>query len=150
MDCGPDALVDRYPFFAGNQVIGMRDDLLFRCPGNTIAGIQPQQRAFVRGETGPGMAFHDTGKVFAKTPFAYEICPALGMTDIMGQAPADIMEHRTPFNTGKIDIGIMFCISAGTVPYCPAVGNDFCAAPGVFQQVFAGYFLFFRHGQATS
>jgi hypothetical protein len=72
------------------------------------------------------------------------------MADIMGPAPADIMEHRTPFNKGKINIGMVCCIFAGTVPHCPAVGNDFCAAPGIKQQVFAGFFLFFRHGQATS
>jgi len=142
--------MDRDPFFAGNQVVSMRDDLLCHCPGNAVAGGQSEQRAFVRGETGPGMAFHDAGKVFAKTPFTNEISATLGMADIMGPAPADIMEHRTPLNKGKIDIGILGCIFAGTVPHRPAVGNDFCAAPGIKQQVFAGFFLFFRHDQATS
>jgi hypothetical protein len=72
------------------------------------------------------------------------------VADIVGPAPADIVEHCTLFDKIKIDFRVVGCIPAGTIPYCPAVGNDFCAAPGIAQQVLTGFFLFFRHGQATS
>jgi hypothetical protein len=71
------------------------------------------------------------------------------MADIVDTAPADIMEHCTLFHEMKNDIGIVCCIPAGTVPHCPAMSNDFCAAPGIAQQILAG-FLRIRHGQATS
>jgi hypothetical protein len=96
------------------------------------------------------MAFHDPGKVFAKPHRANKVSPALGMADTMGPAPADIMEHCSLFHEMKIDFRISGCIPAGTVPYCPAVGNDFCAAPGITQQILIVFFLFFRHGRATS
>jgi hypothetical protein len=72
------------------------------------------------------------------------------MADVVGPAPADVVEHGTLSDEMKIGIGIMCCIIAGTIPYCPAMGNDFCAAPGIAQQVLAGFFLCIRHGQATS
>jgi hypothetical protein len=96
------------------------------------------------------MAFHNAGKVLAKAAFPQQVSPALCMADIMGPAPADIVEHRTLFNKMKIDIGIMCCIIAGTVPHGPAMGNDFCAAPGIAQHLLAAFFLLVRHGQATS
>jgi hypothetical protein len=148
--CRPDALVDCYPFFSGNQIVSMRDDLFFHCHGYAVAGRQSKERTFISSETSTGVTFNNAGDLLAKTPCTYKIGPALGMTDIMGPAPADIMEHRTLFHEMKIDTGIMRRIPAGTVPYCMAVGNDFCAAPGIKQQAFAGFFLFFRHGQATS
>jgi hypothetical protein len=96
------------------------------------------------------MALNDPGDRFAKVHRPYHIPSALCMTDIVGPAPADIMEHCTLFNEMKTDAGIVRCIPAGTVTDCPAVGDDFCAAPGTAQHTFAGFFLFFRHGQATS
>jgi hypothetical protein len=95
------------------------------------------------------MAFNDAGDIFTKTHQAYKISPALRMAVILGPAPADIVKHCAMFQEIKIDIGIVCGIPAGTVPYCPAVGDDFCAAPGIPQQVLAGFFWFFRHGQAT-
>jgi hypothetical protein len=96
------------------------------------------------------MAFHNAGKILAQPTFPDKVRPALGMADIMGPAPADIMEHCTLFHKLKNDIGVACCVFAGTVPDCPAVGNDFCAAPGIVQQVLAGFFLRIRHDQATS
>jgi hypothetical protein len=96
------------------------------------------------------MTFHDAGDLFAKSHRAYKVSPALRMTDIVGPAPADIVEHRSLFHEMKIDTGMVCCIPAGTIPYCPAVSNDFCAAPGSKQQVLTGFFLGIRHGQATS
>jgi hypothetical protein len=87
------------------------------------------------------MAFHDAGKVFAKIHRPHKVSPALGMTDVMGPAPADIVEHGTLLNKGKIDFGILCCIFAGTVPDSPTMGDDFCAAPGFSQQGVAGFFL---------
>jgi len=142
--------VDRYPFFPGDQVVGVRDDLLFHCTGHAVAGRKSQNRAFVRGKAGPGMTFYDPGNLFTKTHRTYEISPTLRMADIMGPAPADIVENRTQFHEMKIDFRVMCCIPTGTVPYCPAVGDYLCAAPGITQQILACFFLFFRHGQATS
>jgi hypothetical protein len=142
--------VDCYLFPSSNKVVGMRNDLLFRCPGHTVAGRQSQERAFVRGKTGPGMTFHDAGKVLPKPAIPQNVSPALRMADIVGPAPADIVEHRCLFHEMKIDTGIVCCVPAGTIPYCPAVSNDFCTAPGTMQQVFPFFFLCIRHGQATS
>jgi hypothetical protein len=145
-----DALVYRYPFFPGDKVIGVCDNLLFRCHGHAVAGRQPQERTFVCGKTGPGMALNDTGDLFAKAHRTYKVSTALCVADIVGPAPADIVEHCTLFDEMKIDFRVVGCIPAGTIPYCPAVDNDFCAAPGIAQQVLTDFFLFFRHGQATS
>jgi hypothetical protein len=128
----------------------MSNNLLFRCLWHTVAGKQSEEGTFIGSQSGAGMALYNAGNILAKAPFAYEISTALGMADIMSPAPADIVEHRTPFNKVKIDTGMMCCIFACTVPYCLAVGNHFCAAPGFMQQVFAVRVLFFRHGQATS
>jgi hypothetical protein len=146
----PDTLLDGHPFFPGDQVVGVRDDLLFRRAGHAVAGRQSQERTFVGSKTRPGVAFHDTGNVLTQTSRADYIGPALGVADIMGPAPADIVEPGALFNEMKIDIGIVCCIIAGTVPHCPAMGNDFCAAPGIAQQVFAFFSRWIRHGQATS
>jgi hypothetical protein len=81
------------------------------------------------------MAFHNAGDIFAKTHRTDKVGTALRMADIVGPAPADIVEHGTLFNKMKTDIGIMCRVIAGTVPYCPTVGNDFCAASGTMQQV---------------
>jgi hypothetical protein len=96
------------------------------------------------------MAFNDAGNIFTKSLPADKIRPALRMADVMGPAPADIMEHGTLFHEMKIDTGIVHCIPAGTVPYCPAVGDDFCAAPGIPQQDLAAFLIYIMHGQATS
>jgi hypothetical protein len=141
--------VDRDPFFPGNQVVGMGDDLLFRCPGHTVTGGESEDCALIRSEPGSGVAFHDPGNFFTKTHGTHQIRPALGMTDIMNPAPADIMEHGTLFKEMKIDIGVVCGIPAGTVPHCPAMGNDLCAAAGIAQQFLAAGLCFVRHGQAT-
>jgi hypothetical protein len=143
------ALVNGHFFFSGNQVVGVRDNLLFHGTGHAVAGEESQERAFVSSEAGPGMAFHDPGKVLAKTHRSDKVCPALGMADIVGTAPAYIVEHRARCDKVKMYAGIPCRIPAGTVPHCPAVGDNFWAAAGIPQQVFAGFFLCIRHGQAT-
>jgi hypothetical protein len=150
VDRRPDALVDGYPFFSGDEVVGVRDDFFFRCHRHTVTGRKSQKRAFVRGEAGSGVAFNNAGKTLAKPAFPQKIRPALRMADVMGPAPADIMEHGSLFHEVEIMQGVVCCIFTGTVPYCPAVGNNFCAAPGFTQQILARSFLFFRHSQATS
>ena len=73
------------------------------------------------------------------------------MTDIVGPAPADIMEYRTLFNEMKIDVGIVRCIPAGTVPDCRAMGNNFPAAAGIPQQILTGFLsISWKHGRAIS
>lgn len=127
----------------------MGNDLLFGCPGHAVTGRQSQERAFVRRETGTRVTFDDAGKLFAQPPFTNKISPALGVPDIVGPAPADIMEHRSLFHEMKTDAGLTGCIPAGTVPDCPRVGDNPNAAPGVAQQVLAPFFPGFRHGPAT-
>jgi hypothetical protein len=138
--------VDRDPPAAGNQVVCVRNNLLFRCPGYTGAGGESKERAFVGSEPGPGVAFNDPGDPFAKAQGSDDIGPALGMPDVMGAAPADVMEHRTLFHKMKINKGIVYRILAGTVPDCPAMADDPVAAPGIKQQVLAGFCI--RHDQA--
>jgi hypothetical protein len=96
------------------------------------------------------MAFHDAGKILAQPVLPQKVRPELGMADIMGPAPADIMEHCTLPHEMKNDIGVACCVLAGTIPHRPAVGNDFCAAPGIAQQILAGFSLCIRHGPAIS
>jgi hypothetical protein len=79
------------------------------------------------------MAFHDAGKVLAKAAFPHQVSPALGVPDIVDPAPADIVEHCTRLHEMKIDCGITCGILACTVPYCKAVGDHLCAAPGIAQ-----------------
>ena len=143
-------LVDCDQPLARNQVVGVRDDLLFGCGGDAVAGPQAQQRALVRREAGAGVAFHNTGEILRKALLPQEIRSALGMADVMGPAPPDIMEHCTLLHEKKIDIGIPGCIPAGAVPDRPAMPDDFPAAPGIVQQFLASFLHRFRHGQAIS
>ena len=61
VNCGSDALMNCNPFFSGDQVVGVRDDLLFGCPGHAVAGKESEERAFVSSEPGPCVAFDDAG-----------------------------------------------------------------------------------------
>jgi hypothetical protein len=59
MDRIADTLVNAHSFCAGNEVVGMGDHFFFGRPRHAVAGREAEQGAFIGGEAGSGMTFHD-------------------------------------------------------------------------------------------
>jgi hypothetical protein len=129
----------------------MGDHFFFGRPWHAVTGGQSEKGAFVSSEAGSGMTFHDPCNPFAKPQEPDHVSAALGMVYRMGSAPADIVEHRAMFDQGKIEIGVLCSILAGTVPDCRTMGNNFPAAAGIPQQILTCFLsISRRHGRAIS
>jgi hypothetical protein len=147
VDGGPDTGSYGFPPCAGNQVIRMRDDLLFSACRYAVPGRQSQECAFIGREARARMALNDPGEFFGETPAPQEICSFLGMMYRVGIAPADIVEHRTCQYQIQIDIRIFYGIFQCAIRYRPAVGDNLLTASGIPQYLLVMLLFPVRHDQ---
>src|SRR5208337_3360385 len=126
---------------------GVSYNLLLSRHRHAVPGREPEQRTLVGGEAGTGMALDNPGDCLGKPLFAEEVRTCLGVQDGMGPAPSDIMEHRTFFHKTGIHLRVVPGIVACALPYSPAVGYNFRAAPCLVQKIFERSPV--RHGRAT-